>query len=94
MSFAKFCCGETLGVAVVPLHQIRIDVGATPWGDQLSGFSGALEWAAVGLGQLPSVERSGSGARFVSAHVGERYIGASGVLPHPGPLGFPMANNE
>jgi hypothetical protein len=77
-------------IAVIPLGQVRFDVGPVPKPRQLAGSGGTLPWTGQHAGKYDVMERRCKRARLVLAMPGQWDIGTTGVLTGKRPLGFSM----
>src|SRR5207244_3520408 len=80
--------GESLEGAVVPLRQVRLDPSAACKTRQLASSPSALGWAGEHAGETQSFQALAQPDRIALAALGERYVGAAGVLPGTRPGGL------
>ena len=88
--FTDLCCGSSLVFAVVPFEKVVLgDSGAIEPGTG-HGFPGPGQGAGENESELITRQHLAEGAGLPSSQIGQRDVGAPGVLPRHAPFGLPV----
>ena len=94
-SLADLRSGQALVLAVVPLEQLVAQLGRILEPGEAAGLGGAAERAGEHALELPSRRATrASSSAWRRPSLGQRHVGAPGVLAGPAPLGLAVAREH